>query len=327
MLLVYSRNESIAGALSAPGTAALREPSLSERGDMAWSLEGGLLSNLTEVVPSISDIGSIDLRSRFVVRGVSHDGRVGEVRLDWIGGETLRPEAIGDPGPLKIEIDTVVVTEPLRSCELRLEFGGGVRPSRDALITLSLRGPRGQAYPDLALLEGTLKVPPFSQFEQSSTIGPRICSPTSVAMILNYYGFAVSPVEIAERSYAEAHDLYGVWPRNIWAASLHGVAGCLMHIESWSTVDYFLRRDIPIAASIRYRRSDLNDAAFYRPNDELTSHLVVVTGHGGGKIFVNDPAAQGVGKVPCAYDRREFERVWFGGSGIGYILLPPLSRR
>ena len=47
--------------------------------------------------------------------------------------------------------------------------------------------------PDLSNFEKDLDVPYYSQMVRDYKIANRICSPTSVAMVLSYYGFDVSP--------------------------------------------------------------------------------------------------------------------------------------
>jgi hypothetical protein len=324
MLLTHSpRLESLLKNCLGIPTASLGEPHVSERGDLTWSIAAWYLSDLGELVPSISDIGSPDLQSRFVIRATGVDGTVGEVRLGWIGGGQKGSSHPPDPGPLRLDIDTVFVTAPLRALEVGVEFSGSVRPSKDLLIGVSLRQVSKSSARLVHLSEGRLVVPPLSQFEQSLSLGPRICSPTAVAMVLNFYGYATSPLEIAERSYDAAHDLYGVWPRNVWAVAACGVRGFLMHFDSWTAVDALLAKRIPIVASIRYRSADLTGAAFYRPNDELTGHLVVVTGAQGTRVCVNDPAGSSAAAVERSYDMVEFERVWFDRSAVGYVLIPP----
>jgi len=323
MLYYYCRNDAIAGALRGPEMAVLGEPRLDPRGALLWRFEGGSLAELREVVPSFSDIGSPAISCRFVVRAKTTEGAGSEVRLDWLGVGPSQPKNQAQSGPLTVDIDTVKVNAPLHSLEIHLEFSGDIRPSRDAVVAISMRGPRALTVGELRLSEGELLVPPFSQFEQSPEIGHRICSPTSVAMVLNYYGYPVAPVAVAELSYAASHDLYGVWPKNIWAASQLGVPGCLMHIESWETIEYLLRLDIPVIASIRYRRGELRGAAFSRDDGEMTGHLVVVRGSRGGEIVVNDPGARSVSDVARTYDRGEFSRVWFERSAMAYIILPP----
>lgn len=302
---------------------ALSAPRLDSRGTLAWSFTGASLADLSEVVPSFSDVGSPQIGSRFIVRVRSDSGTESEVQLDWLGGGPRESSSRTQGGLLTVDVDMVKVNAPLRALEVHLEFSGEIRPSRDALVCISLRGPRDPVPNERILSEGELVVPSYSQFEQSASIGHRICSPTSVAMVLNYYGYGVTPVGVAELSYAEKHDLYGVWPNNVWAAAQLGAPGCLMHIDSWSTVDHLFRLDIPVIASIRYRRGELTGAAFSREDDGLTGHLVVVRGSRGGSVLVNDPGARAQGDVAREYDREEFSRIWFERSAMAYVIFPP----
>jgi hypothetical protein len=44
-------------------------------------------------------------------------------------------------------------------------------------------------------------------------------------------------------------------------------------------------------------------------------------------VIVNDPAGRTESEVRREYDAAEFARVWFEGSGMAYILIPPGSPR
>lgn len=323
MLHVYSRNRSITRVLSGPDMRPLDEPLLDLNGALIWRFEGEELEGVREVVPSFTDVGSPELTCRFSVRAKAVSGDSGEVHFDWLGDGAIESNEATESGPLTLDIDTLKVGGPLRSLEVRLEFQGEIRPSSEIVVGISLRGPRAPIIEGRLIEEGELVVPPLSQFEQSRSIGHRICSPTALAMVLNYHGYPVSAVEIARRSYARKHDLYGVWPKNVWAAATIGAPACLMHIESWHTVDHLLRLDIPVIASIRYRRGELRGAAFTRESDELTGHLVVVRGVRGSTILVNDPGARSAAEVAREYDRDEFTRVWFERSAMAYLVLPP----
>src|SRR5262249_56741360 len=67
-----------------------------------------------------------------------------------------------------------------------------------------------------------LPVPALSQMEADRAVASRICSPTSVAMVLGYLGAGVSPERLAAEMFHPALDLYGVWPAAVCAAGRRG---------------------------------------------------------------------------------------------------------
>jgi len=327
MLALYSRDPAVTRLFAGLRNTPLPEPRFDIAGSMFWSFGSAWLEGVTEIVPSFSDPGSPGIVARFGIAAVDRSGRTSCVDFDPIGGSfPTPPRRMAAPG-LSLDIDTLKVETPLQWLEVRVDFAGGRSPSPAAIIAFSFRTAGGTAGSDAALGEIDLLVPQVSQYAQSESIGHRICSPTSVAMVLGYYGVNAPALEVAERAYVPSHDLFGVWPANIGAAATFGVAGALCHLSTWESVDYFLWRNIPVIASIRYTAHDLRDAAFYRPAGEKTAHLVVVRGARNGRVVVNDPAGRTESEVRREYDAAEFARVWFEGRGMAYILIPPGSPR
>ena len=153
---------------------------------------------------------------------------------------------------------------------------------------------------------------------EDECLGPRICSPTSVSMVLAHHGLEATPAQIARLAYHPSHDLYGVWPSAVYAASRWGALGYLLQFPSWPAAQWLLDRGLPLVASIRYGRGELANAAV----PQTAGHLVVVRGYDRDTVRVNDPAADTVGEVGRAYIRDEFIRAWLEASGLGYVLFP-----
>ncbi len=171
----------------------------------------------------------------------------------------------------------------------------------------------------------TLPVPPRSQKAAPREIAGRICSPTSVAMVLAYYGLDRDTLTVAQTCYDPRHDLYGNWPRNIQAAYTLGVPGYLTRIGSWHEAERFIAAGTPLIISIRVPQEGMLHGSPYRTTD---GHLLVLTGFEGDEwVTVNDPAAES--DVAGRYRRSELERVWLhgAGGGLAYVLLSPSGRR
>ena len=148
-------------------------------------------------------------------------------------------------------------------------------------------------------------------------IGNRICSPTSVAMVLEYYGTNLPTTTVARGVYDNSTKIYGNWSFNTaYAASL----GYNAYVDTFdlNALKYTLSRGIPVICSIAtYDKAQLEGSPMAYPS----GHLVVACGYEqiGGVTYINfnDPAAPTADTVRRSYRADQFERVW---NGIVYII-------
>jgi uncharacterized protein YvpB len=161
-------------------------------------------------------------------------------------------------------------------------------------------------------------VPAISQLVAPAEIAARICSPTSVAMVLGYWGAPASAVSVAEEVFHAPTDRYGVWPAAIRAAGRHGLGGYLLRFPDWSSAAWCLEHELPIIASVRYAAGELRGA----PLAGTSGHLIVLTGCDDTHVSVNDPVAPSPAEVPRRYRLEDIQRVWIGRTGVGYVLFP-----
>ena len=160
-------------------------------------------------------------------------------------------------------------------------------------------------------------VPSQSQREQDPQLAARICSPTSLAMVLGYAGVRTTPEEVAARAYDASFDLYGNWPRSIQAAYAYGVPGYLTRFASWKPLERELARGHAVVISIAFGEGELAGA----PMSSSRGHLLVVCGFDEkGEVIVNDPAARSEAGVRRTYSREELTRAWQGHGGTAYVL-------
>jgi hypothetical protein len=181
------------------------------------------------------------------------------------------------------------------------------------------------AAPTAAIQPGRLPVPFRSQLAADPALSARICSPTSLAMVLQYRG-ADLPIEVvAAACYDPTHDIYGNWPRNIQAAYSLGVPGYLARFLDWDTVAAMIAAGQPLIISVNFSDPGALTGA---PYATTRGHLLVLCGFDArGDVHVNDPAAATARQGCTVYRRQELERVWLQASGgVAYVLLPPGQR-
>jgi hypothetical protein len=159
--------------------------------------------------------------------------------------------------------------------------------------------------------------PSRSQRVEDPAIAGRICSPTSVAMVLASKGVDLPTAEVAAALHDPRHDIYGNWGRAVQGASTLGVRGYLTRISNWQQVRQHLFDLEPLVISIAYEDGELTGA----PMDRTNGHLIVVCGlDGEGGVICRDPAADDAASVPRVYAADELERIWMGGNGVAYVL-------
>ena len=164
----------------------------------------------------------------------------------------------------------------------------------------------------------TLAVPARSQQDAPAALAPRVCSPTSVAMVLAHHGVDVPLDELCAAVYDREHDLYGNWPRAVQAAFERGVPGTLVRLSSWRAVAHFVAAGVPLVASVRAEPGELAGA----PYERTAGHLLVIRGFdGAGGVLVNDPAAP-LASVARTYSAQDLARCWLARGGVAYALSP-----
>lgn len=228
----------------------------------------------------------------------------------------------------KVAIDVLDLKAPQRRAQLRFEPARkskrlSASDVRAHIVLSDLRridarmsAAAEEPWPDAIQLD----VPTRSQRRAGDDIGGRICSPTSVAMVVSYHGVSVPTRKMAETLLDPHHGIYGNWNRAVQGAYSHGIPGQLVRVSSWSTVRAYLAEGRPLIASIRAKKGELTGA----PYASTGGHLLVVTGlDADGVVLVNDPAASSPDEVPRRYLRSEMERVWFRNGGVVYALDAP----
>lgn len=162
-----------------------------------------------------------------------------------------------------------------------------------------------------------IPVPFRSQFHDTGELGPRVCGPACLTMVLAFHRIHRSTTSIARACYDPRHDIYGNWPRAVQVAFDCGLHGTIRRFAAWDQAFPFLRAGTPLIASVRFEQAELPGAAL----DRTDGHLVVITGLGPrNTVLVNDPAFLRESDGVRSYPRDAFAKAWFGGSGIAWVL-------
>ncbi len=161
-----------------------------------------------------------------------------------------------------------------------------------------------------------LPVPQRSQTTEAVDAA-RVCSPTSLAMVLQTYGVNKPTREVALGVYDHGAALYGNWSFNV--AYAHQVSGMTAYVArlGFEEAEAEILAGRPVVISHNWNRGELTGA----PISETDGHLIVIVGFDArGDVVVNDPAAR-PGTVRRTYRRAEIARSWLrNGDGIAYIL-------
>ena len=167
-------------------------------------------------------------------------------------------------------------------------------------------------YDQSVLSEKIIDVSPRQQMSVPS-IGSRICSPTSLSMILNYYGFDDTQDIVAANVLDKGADIYGNWSFNASYPGGFGLFSRVEYIDDLEVLWSYIENDIPVALSIKTTdQSDLIGSNMAYPS----GHLIVLVGFrqidGVWYGVVNDPAATTDEAVPREYRLDQLLTAWRG---------------
>ncbi len=243
---------------------------------------------------------------------------------DWGEAPSTPRTVVCDGG--KVDVDFFVGERPFAVAQVRVRANAREAAQRVVVrhLTLCFSDRERDMTPIEAPARPTrvkpLDVPFRSQKVEKPDISGRICSPTSLAMVLAYRGVARPTTEVCERAYDAANDIYGNWPRNVQAAYSLGVPGYLTRFCDWTAVEREIEAGNPLILSIAAKKGQLTGA----PYQQTSGHLLVLRGFDErGDCVVNDPAAPDTERGQLTYKRAELEEVWMRRGGVTYVLLKP----
>ena len=223
-----------------------------------------------------------------------------------------------------LSTDTLKLKRPATQFQYRLTLSAKTNSSlpRAKLLTfstdLSTQTPLKDAQGNRSSWGKTLNVPERSQMVFKA--GEGWCSPTSLSMVLAFWGLNKSVPEVASKVYDSAYGGTGNWPFNTAYAASLGLEAYVTRLAGMGALEDSIARGIPVITSIGFKAGEIEGA----PVAWSEGHLLVVVGFDKvGNVVVNDPAGKNEREVRRTYSRVEFERAWMGHSrGTVYLLSP-----
>jgi len=232
-----------------------------------------------------------------------------------ISSKTLSPRG----RKFRVAIDTLIAEENCEAFELGVETVPGKKGEKPLMFLMGATFWNEEDIPAQvdSVWTGEIPVPKRSQMVQDSSDRRVICSPTCLAMVMEYYGKDLPTLEVAEGVFDRGPGIYGNWPFNTALAGNMGFPAFVHRLTGMGEAREWLAAGTPLIASIAYQKGELTGA----PQEKSNGHLVVITGflqeNGAEYVVTNDPAAPGEKTVRRKYRREEFERAW---NRIAYIL-------
>ena len=166
-------------------------------------------------------------------------------------------------------------------------------------------------------LNKQLSVPYRSQCVEDKSISGKICGPTSLSMILEYYKISIPTAKVASFCYDKCNDIYGNWPYIVAFASEQGLTGWTRYFTSLDELKEEIKNNHPVIVGISFGVGELTGS----PVASTAGHLLVIRGFDNeGNVYVNDPAFMNQSKGVRKYDKDEFAKAWLDNHlGIALI--------
>lgn len=151
-------------------------------------------------------------------------------------------------------------------------------------------------------------------------IGNIICSPTSLSMVLEYYGHFEKTEEVARGVFDNGAEIYGNWSYNVSYAGTKDFTAYVARFTDLDQIKIMISQGKPLVASIRTKIAEELQGA---PQAYPSGHLIAIRGFkikdGVEYIIVNDPAALDNESVRREYMSHQFLNAW---NGVVYCVFP-----
>ncbi|MFA6316195.1 MAG: C39 family peptidase [Elusimicrobiota bacterium] len=228
----------------------------------------------------------------------------------------------------RVDTDTLRLAAKAGAFQYRVSLAAEREPAVLVLAAVTVSDDDAPAAPP-PFREGpwvrTLRLRPRSQFREPAEVRWDICSPTSLSMVLEFWGVKRPTLEVVRAVKDRTNGIFGDWPFNTAAAGAAGLEAWVGRLDSLADLEAEIAAGRPVVASVTFGKGEMTGA----PLLETRGHLVVVAGFTEkGDVVVMDPAAPYPACVRRVYDRRQFHAAWrVKKRGVAYLVGRPLGRR
>jgi hypothetical protein len=224
-----------------------------------------------------------------------------------------------------VDVDTLVLKTPASAMQYRVTLSTTSTSNsplvRQVAVTFAnmSKGLTGPALPKGVASGRDLDVPKHSQLEEAASVRSEICSATSLAMVLQYWGVDRTVADVYKGVRDQTEGIYGNWPLNVAYAAANGMEGRVERFYGVEQLEREIAAGRPMIISISFKPGELDGS----PITSTSGHLIVVRGFTSeGDVIVNDPIASNSQSVRLVYNREQLSRVWLRSGGIAYVVAP-----
>jgi hypothetical protein len=306
-----------------------------------WTSEPGATEfGFTELVASWNVTTPASAGVRFFVR--ARDAATGEWSPWLYMGQWGRTSAGGTVTRFErglVDVDTLELRQPASAWQVRAELQNdrhdapGPVIRRIAVVYSGVcsetveRAPNQTAtspstepatQPDAQPRRRAVNLPvPFrAQHDTPRSMRSEVCSPTSVSMVLAYWGIGLPTVQNCQAIWDPEYRLYGNWTRAVARAGELGLDAWVTRFRDWDAVRAELDAGRPVIAAIEFKAGEFPGNVL----DSSAGHLIVIRGFTpSGDAICNDPASKKKGNA-VVYNADALARAWFRKTGVAYII-------
>jgi cell wall-associated NlpC family hydrolase len=257
--------------------------------------------------------------------------RVGAEWTDWYSLGARRVDGFAsapkvDDAHAVLDVDELKLKRKAAAVRYRLKFRGSTILLRSVALALSdADAPAAPPAASTGPWTRELAAAPRSQHDAQEKYRNDVCSPTSLAMVLEFWGRKKETEEVALAVRDRTSELFGNWAANADYAAAQGLDARVARFESLADLEREIADGRPVVVSVTFSDGELPGAPIKRTH----GHLMVVAGFTqDGDVIALDPAAHESGQVRRVYARAAFHKVWrVNKRGLAYAIGPDLPRR
>jgi len=226
-----------------------------------------------------------------------------------------------------VDVDTLKLNKKADAFRYRLKFKAGKKAVRLRSVAIAVSDAEAPDAPP-AFSTGPwvrdLGLSPRSQGDAQEKYKHDICSPTSLAMVLDFWGHNKDLEAVALAAQDLGSKLFGNWPANVAYAGSLGLEGHVARLESLADAEAEIAQGRPVIVSVTFSEGELPNA----PIKKTRGHIMVIGGFTPeGDVIAYDPAGKGKDQVRRVYPRAAFHKVWrVRKRGLAYLIGPAFPR-